>query len=158
MAYWDFSPRVAENSTTTGTGAITLAGGISGYQRFGSFASVSDTMHYYIEGNDGTWEFGLGTYSALNTLTRTTVIASSNSNTAVSFTASSLTVFMGWPGLAKVLANVASKTTPVGADMVPLYDSVSGGLQSLSMTNLKTFVGSSGATTGFETNFLLMGA
>lgn len=71
--------RVLETSTTTGTGALTLAGAVTGYRAFSAVCtSPSDTCHYYIEGVDGNnlptgeWETGLGTYSAANTLTRTT--------------------------------------------------------------------------------------
>lgn len=87
-------PRVLETSTTTGTGALTLAGAITGFRAFSSvMTSPSDTCPYYIEAVDGDgvptgdWECGLGTYSGANTLTRTTVVRSSNSGSAVSFAA-----------------------------------------------------------------------
>jgi hypothetical protein len=85
--------RVLETTTTTGTGDITLAGAVAGFQQFSAVCSVADTCYYMIEAIDssgtptGEWESGLGTYSALNTLTRTTVNASSNSNAAVTFSA-----------------------------------------------------------------------
>lgn len=83
--------RVAETSTTTGTGAFALAAAITGFQRFSAVCSVSDTIYYVAYAVDsngnpsGDWECGLGTYSSANTLTRTTVHASTNSNNAVSF-------------------------------------------------------------------------
>lgn len=83
--------RVLETSTTTGTGAFTLAGAITGYRAFSAVCSTSDTVYYTIyavDGNgnpSGAWESGLGTYSGANTLTRTTVHASTNSNAAVDF-------------------------------------------------------------------------
>lgn len=86
-------PRVLETSTTTGTGALTLAGAITGFRTFASVCSTSDTCLYYIEAVDGDgvptgdWECGLGTYSAANELTRTTPVRSSNSGSAVSFAA-----------------------------------------------------------------------
>lgn len=86
--------RTLETSTTTGTGAFTLAGAVTGHRAFGaSMTSPSDTCWYAIWAVDGSgnatgdWETGLGTYSASNTLTRTTVLFSSNSNAAVSFSA-----------------------------------------------------------------------
>lgn len=85
--------RVMEVSTTTGTGPFTLAGAVPGFRTFASVLSVSDTVHYYIELvgatgiPTGEWETGLGTYSGANTLTRTTVIASSNGGAAVNFSA-----------------------------------------------------------------------
>lgn len=95
-----WADRVAETSTTTGTGALTLAGAVTGFQRFSAICSVNDTVIYAIEAVDGSgvptgdWEVGVGTYSALNTLTRTTVIKSSNSNAAVTFAAGTKNVFL----------------------------------------------------------------
>lgn len=86
-------PRVLETSTTTGTGALTLAGAVAGFRAFSSVCSTSDTCLYYIEAVDanavptGDWEVGLGTYSGANTLTRTTPVRSSNSGSAVNFSA-----------------------------------------------------------------------
>ena len=83
--------RIVENSTTAGTGALTLIGAPSGFRSFASKMAVGDTCHYLIEVIDesgrpnGQYEFGIGTYSAANTLTRTTVIGSSNANAAVAF-------------------------------------------------------------------------
>jgi hypothetical protein len=92
--------RVAETSTTTGTGAFTLAAAITGFQRFSAVCSTSDTVYYAIiavdaNGNpSGDWECGLGTYSAANTLTRTTPQASTNANAAVNFAAGTKHVYL----------------------------------------------------------------
>lgn len=89
-----FEDRVCETSTTTGTGALTLAGAVTGFRAFSAvMASPSDTCYYFIEAIDangvptGEWETGLGTYSAADTLTRTTILESSNSGSAVNFSA-----------------------------------------------------------------------
>lgn len=93
--------RVLESSTTTGTGAFTLAGAILGYRRFSAVCSVADTAWYYIEGIDslnrpsGEYEYGLGTYSGVNTLTRTTVRGSSNGGSAVNFSSGTKLVGIG---------------------------------------------------------------
>lgn len=85
--------RVQETSTTTGTGDFTLSGAISGFKSFASRYSTGDTFYYAVQAVDavgvptGEWEVGLGTYSAANTLTRTTVLSSSNSDAAVNFSA-----------------------------------------------------------------------
>jgi hypothetical protein len=82
---------VVETSTTTGLGDITLAGAVTGFFAFSQVCSVGDTFYYQIEAIDGSGnrtgaqECGLGTYSALNTLTRTLVQSSSNANAAVNF-------------------------------------------------------------------------
>lgn len=87
--------RVKETSTSTGTGAFTLAGAPTGYRAFSAVCAVSDTVYYAISHQSANeWECGLGTYSATNTLTRTTVHSSSNSNLAVTFSAGTKDVFI----------------------------------------------------------------
>jgi hypothetical protein len=87
--------RVLETSTTTGTGAFTLAGAVTGFIAFSAAPgiAVGDTAYYLIEAVDsngiptGEWERGWGTYSAANTLTRTRIDRSSSSNAVVTFSA-----------------------------------------------------------------------
>lgn len=88
--------RVKETSTTTGTGTYTLAGAATGFQ---SFSAIGDGNTCYYCATDGTnWEVGLGTYtSAGTTLARTTVIASSNSGSAVNWAAGTKYVFTTAP-------------------------------------------------------------
>lgn len=93
--------RIKETSTTTGTGAFTLAGAMTAFQAFSAVCtSPSDTCYYCIQAVDsggnptGEWEVGLGTYSAANTLTRTTVLSSSNAGSAVSFSAGTKQVWI----------------------------------------------------------------
>lgn len=105
--------KVAETATTTGTGAFTLAGAITGYRTFASVCSTNDTAYYSITAVDGNgvptgeWETGLGTYSGTNTLTRTTVLGSSNSDAAVNFSAGTKRV---------ALAYVAGAVLPEASD------------------------------------------
>ena len=90
--------RVKETTTTTGTGTVTLLGASTGFQ---SFAAVGNgnTTYYTIAGQTGSeWEVGIGTYtSAGTTLSRTTVISSSNSGSLVSFSAGTKDVFVTYP-------------------------------------------------------------
>jgi microcystin-dependent protein len=85
--------RVLEASTTTGTGVFTLTGASLGFRSFASVCSVADTVWYYIEGvtafgvPSGEYEYGLGTYSGANQITRTTVRGSSNGGSPVNFSA-----------------------------------------------------------------------
>src|SRR4051812_37965890 len=92
--------RVRETTTTTGTGTLTLAGAVSGYQSF-SVVGNGNTCFYCIEDPvTGAWEVGSGTYtSSGTTLSRTTILASSNSGSAVSFAAGTKTVFLTAPAL-----------------------------------------------------------
>lgn len=95
--------RVKETSTTTGTGALTLAGAVTGFRAFSAVCTTNDTCYYAIQAVDGSgvptgdWEVGLGTYSGANTLTRTTVLASSNAGAAVSLAAGTKQVWLDVP-------------------------------------------------------------
>ena len=74
-----------ETTTTTGTGTITLGGAVTGWRAFSAQYVDGQQMNYSIY--DGTnFEHGIGTYnSAGNTLSRTTVIRSTNSNSQVNW-------------------------------------------------------------------------
>ena len=91
--------RVKETTTSTGTGAITLAGAQSNFRTFSSVLSNADTTYYAIIDNTNLdFEVGLGTYaSSGNTITRTTVLSSSNSNSAVNFSAGTKDVILTYP-------------------------------------------------------------
>ena len=89
--------RVKEISTTSGTGAITLGGAVVGFQSFSAVLSDSDTTYYAIAHRDADeWEVGLGTYSA-GTLSRDTILESSNAGSAVSFSSGTKDVFITLP-------------------------------------------------------------
>lgn len=105
--------RVKETTTTTGTGAITLAGAVAGFQAFSGVLSDSDTTYYAIVHRDtAEFEVGLGTYSS-STLTRTTVLESSNSGSAVSFTSGTKDIFITYPAEKSVYLD-ASDVLSVG--------------------------------------------
>jgi hypothetical protein len=110
MAYLT-EDRVAETTTTTGTGIITLAGAITGYRSFGSVCSNGSDVPYAIQAVDGSgvatgeWETGIGTWSTGNTLFRSLVARSSNANTFVDFSAGTKQVF-----LAMLATNTAAGT------------------------------------------------
>ncbi len=91
--------RVRETTSTTGTGAVTLAGAVDGFQTFAAGIGNSNTTYYAISLNTANeWEVGLGTLNGdSSTLTRTTVLESSNSDSAVDFSAGSKEVFCTLP-------------------------------------------------------------
>ena len=87
--------RVKESSTIIGTGTIPLLGSAVGFRTFASQMSVGDTCSYVIANTTGSeWEVGIATYSAANTLTRTTVQSSTNANAVVNFSAGMKDVFI----------------------------------------------------------------
>jgi hypothetical protein len=90
--------RVRETTTTTGTGTITLGGAATGFQSF-SVIGDSNTTFYTIQlSNTNEWEVGIGTYTLSGTtLSRDTILESSNSGSAVNFSAGSKDVFVTYP-------------------------------------------------------------
>ena len=92
--------RVKETSTTTGTGTIDLAGAETGYESFVSGVGTTNTTYYAIELNSANeWEVGIGTVTDAtpDTLSRDTIITSSNSDSAVNFSAGTKNVFCTLP-------------------------------------------------------------
>jgi len=91
--------RVRETTATTGTGAVTLAGAVDGFQTFADGIGNSNTTYYAMSLNTANeWEVGLGTLNGdSSTLTRTTVLESSNGDSAVDFAAGSKEVFCTLP-------------------------------------------------------------
>jgi hypothetical protein len=90
--------RVRETTTSTGTGTITLAGAVTGFQTFSAIGNANTT--YYTIAGQGTseWEVGIGTYtSSGTTLSRDTVLSSSNSGSLVNFSAGTKDVFCDYP-------------------------------------------------------------
>jgi hypothetical protein len=90
--------RVQETTTTTGTGTVTLGGASSGYQSFAVIGDGNTTYYAIVDSTAGDWEVGIGTYtSSGTTLSRDTVLSSSNSGSLVSFGAGSKNVFVTYP-------------------------------------------------------------
>jgi len=88
-----YGDRVKEVSTTTGTGTYTLSGASTGFQTFAAGVGTGETTHYCA--TDGVnWEVGYGTLTVAGstTLTRTTILASSNSGSAVNWGAGTRTI------------------------------------------------------------------
>jgi len=90
--------RVNETSTTTGTGTFTLAGAVTGFQSFSAIGNGNTTYYAIVLQGGSEWEVGLGTYtSSGTTLSRTTVLSSSNSGSLVNFSAGTKNVFCNYP-------------------------------------------------------------
>ena len=103
--------RVRETTTTTGTGTITLGGAATGFQSF-SVIGDSNTTFYTIQlSNTNEWEVGVGTYtSSGTTLSRDTILESSNGGTAVNFSAGTKDVFVTYPAEKAIyLGNLPTK-------------------------------------------------
>ena len=125
------SDRVSDTTTTIGTGSVTVTGTAPlGYRTFSAVLTVGDVFYYCIQAQTtGEWETGVGTYTGANVFARTTVLASSNANTYVSFSGGTKTVFMTLAA-ANTLQRAPSGTATLGAVAIS-----SGTADSLTLTN-----------------------
>jgi hypothetical protein len=118
--------RVKETSTTTGTGTFDLGGAVSGFESFVTAIGNGNTTYYSIVNENGEFEVGLGTVTdaATDTLSRDTILSSSNSDAAVNFSAGTKNVFCTLPASKAVIldssgnivANNGSNLTNLDAD------------------------------------------
>ena len=105
--------RVRETTTTTGTGAVSLGGAVSGFETFAAGIGNSNTVYYAIVHRSAAeFEVGLGTLDGDSSdLTRTTVISSSNSDSAVNFASGTKDVFCTLPASKAVFEDASSHVT-----------------------------------------------
>lgn len=108
--------RVRETTTTTGTGTLNLDGAVSGFRTFVSGIGDGNVTYYAIvHRTSAEFEIGIGTVTdaSTDTLSRTTVLSSSNSNSAVTFSAGTKDVFCTQPASKAVFEdNNADVTLP----------------------------------------------
>lgn len=110
--------RVNETTTTAGTGTLTLAGAVSGYRSFSTIGNANTTYYTIVHQTANEWEVGIGTYtSAGTTLSRDTVLASSNSGSLVNFSAGTKFVFCDYPAGRAVYLDTATNTTLPGVTL-----------------------------------------
>lgn len=121
--------RVRVTSATTGTGTFTLGSAASGYQDF-SVIGDGNTTYYAIQNSaDNTWEVGIGTYTASGTtLSRDTVLESSNSGSLVNFGSGTKDVFVTYPAEKSIyknasdVANITSTDVTTALGYTPVTD------------------------------------
>lgn len=106
--------RVKETTTTTGTGTLTLAGAETGFQAFSVIGDGNTTFYTITDGTS--WEVGIGTYtSSGTTLSRDTILESSNAGSAVNWSAGSKDVFCTYPAERSVYVDGSGVTSQTGA-------------------------------------------
>lgn len=111
--------RVKETSATIGTGSYALVGAAAGFRTFvDGLGSGNPCFYVAAAGTD--WEIGIGTVTdgAPDTLSRDTIIASSNANAAVDWPAGEKTVFCDSPArnYLPVRHNLSATVPPTAAD------------------------------------------
>ena len=115
--------RVKETTTTTGTGAVSLGGAVTGFETFAAGIGNSNTVYYCIAHQDqAEFEVGLGTLDGDSSdLTRTTVISSSNSDSAVNFSSGTKDVFCTLPA-SKLIFEDANNDVTIGRNLTVTGD------------------------------------
>ena len=109
--------RVKESTTSTGTGTINLSGTSAGFQGFVAGIGNGNTTYYAISSQTADeWEVGIGTVTdaATDTLSRDTIISSSNSDLAVNFSAGTKDVISTLPS-SKAVIETATGVDVTGA-------------------------------------------
>ena len=81
--------RVQETTATTGTGAVTLAGAVTGYRTFATAFGSASTVVVYLLVSGSDWEVGEGTFNGTTGLTRDTIRSSSNAGSAITLAGTS---------------------------------------------------------------------
>ena len=105
--------RVQQTGTANTTVSFTLSGSVTGYQSF-SVVGNGNTTYYGATDTSGNWEVGIGTYSTTGpTLTRTTILSSSNSGSAVTFSGT-VTVFVTYPSERSVNLDGSNNVSALG--------------------------------------------
>lgn len=149
-----YADRVQETTATTGTGTYALAGAVTGFQ---SFAAVGNGNTCYYGVTDGTdWEVGLGTYTLSGTtLARTSVLASTNTNTAVNWGAGTKAIWLDFPALvASYLAGGTTGSGPVVLGTSPTLTTPNIGAAAGSSLSLSALNASSAVATDASKNLV----
>lgn len=91
--------RVKEITTTTGTGNVLLGGAETNFVAFGTALSDGDTTYYAIVDDENSdFEVGIGTYTAgTDSLSRDTILSSSNAGSVVDLGVGDKVVFITLP-------------------------------------------------------------
>jgi hypothetical protein len=98
--------RVKETTTTIGTGTLTLGGSSAGFVSFAVIGNNNTTYYTIVDGTTGAWEVGIGTYDT-GTLSRDTVLSSSDNGSKVAFAAGNKDVFVAYPAEKAVTLDTA---------------------------------------------------
>jgi hypothetical protein len=133
--------RVKETTTTTGTGTIDLGGAVAGFQTFvAGIGNGNETYYVITDSNTGDFEVGVGTVmdAATDTLSRDTVISSSNAGALVNFGAGTKDVFCSLPSERAVIIDDASNVEVTANITATSFDGSGATLTSLNASNVSS--------------------
>ena len=136
--------RVQQTGTANTTVSFTLSGSVTGYQSF-SVVGNGNTTYYGATDTSGNWEVGIGTYATGGTLTRTTILASSNSGSAVTFSGT-VTVFVTYPSEKSVNLDGSGNVSALGTITSGVWNG----------TTIPVGYGGTGVTTSSGTNSVVL--
>ena len=107
--------RVRETTTVVGTGTATLLGAIASYQSFAAIGNANTVYYTIVDQSTGAWEVGIGTYTASGTtLSRDTVLSSSNGGSLVNFAAGTKDVWGDYPAGKAVTTDTLAYPPAIG--------------------------------------------
>jgi hypothetical protein len=107
--------RVQETASAPGTGAVTLLGAVTGYQTFAVIGNGNTTFYTIADQGGSNWEVGIGTYtSSGTTLSRDTVLSSSNGGSLVNFSSGTQSVFVTYPASKSVNLSASGNVSTLG--------------------------------------------
>ena len=105
--------RVQQTGTANTTVSFTLSGSVTGFQSF-AVVGNGNTTYYSSFDATGNFEVGIGTYSTTGpTLTRTTILSSSNAGSAVTFVGT-VNVFVTYPSSKSVNLDASGNVSALG--------------------------------------------
>lgn len=137
--------RVAQPTSTTGTGTVTTSAADAPYRSWATaFGAVSQAVRRIIQ-RDSVWEIGYGNFNGTDQHTRSTVVASSNSGSLVSLGAGVADVFFDFMPGDRVLYNVTGSATLTLADLGNLVRCTPSADMTLTLPAVATVPGRDGA-------------